>query len=47
VYAVEKTELRQEVYQRGFLKKNAWRDPILEQPEFVKLRNRMDLTGLA
>lgn len=45
--AVEKPELRQEVFVRGFVKENAWHDPDLEGPEFVALRDRMDLTGLA
>jgi adenylate cyclase len=43
---VEKPELRQEVFVRGFVKENAWHDPVLEQPEFLQLRDWMDLTGL-
>ena len=43
---VDKPELRQEVFVRGFVKENAWHDPVFEQPEFSALRNRMDLTGL-
>ena len=43
---VDKPELRQEVYVRGFVKENAWHDPVLEQPEFRALLDQMDLTGL-
>ena len=34
---VEEPELRQEVFVRGFLKENAWHDPVLEQPEFKRI----------
>ena len=41
---VEQTQLRQECFVRGFVKENAWHDPVLEQAEFRTLQ--MDLTGL-
>ena len=39
--AVERPEYRQEVFVRGFIKQNSWVDPILDQPEFVAMRNRL------
>jgi tetratricopeptide (TPR) repeat protein len=43
--AVERPESRHEIYVRGFIEENVWFDPVLEQPEFVSLRERLDLTG--
>ncbi len=39
--SVEKPEYRQEVFVRTFIKENAWSDPVLDQPEFVALRDRL------
>ncbi len=39
--AVEEPENRQEVFARTFIKQNSWSDPVLDQPEFIEMRNRL------
>jgi len=39
--AVETPESRQEVFVRDFVMRNAWHDPVLDEPEFQALRGRL------
>ena len=39
--AVGQTESRQEVFVRDAVRRNAWFEPILDEPEFVALRERL------
>lgn len=39
--ALTKPELRQEPFVRNFIRENAWRDPALDEPEFVELREQL------
>ena len=39
--AVGQPESRQEVFVRDAVRRNAWFEPILDEPEFVALRERL------
>ncbi|MDX1405101.1 MAG: hypothetical protein R3192_11210 [Woeseiaceae bacterium] len=39
--AIEQPQYRQEIFLHTFLKQNNWHDPVLDESEFVKLRNRL------
>jgi tetratricopeptide (TPR) repeat protein len=42
--AVEEPQFRQEIFLRTFIKQNAWKDPVLDEPEFAELRSRLAIT---
>ncbi len=39
--AVEEPQNRQEIFARTFIKQNSWFDPVLDQAEFIEMRNRL------
>lgn len=39
--AVDRHDLRQEVFARDFVRRNAWLDPVLDEPDFATLRERL------